>query len=274
MANENLQSENENPERPLGEEVDYFPISCQSMNRWLTVILGILLILDAAVFGLINIINAVNAIKSHSRAVILARITDPMFALCLVLPLGILLLIIAAVNWQNGLMLYEDGLILRRHGKEIIWFWRSIRQFDNQVTFIKFSGNTIGTQRTITLKDDQNKTLRIRDQYERMDELIDHLRESILPELFTRSRGQLLKGESVTFHQDLIASSEGLQIKNALIPWDDLQISVSKKGNLSITNKMDQTFLFKSKTRRIRNLDVLMYLLENPPNSKRYSSPR
>jgi hypothetical protein len=265
MANADSQPSNENPIQPLGEKKDHYPIRCQSMNRWLALILGILFILSAAVFGLIDIFNTVNAIQSHGRAVILSRTTNPLFVLCLILPTGILLLIIAAVNWQNGFTLYEEGFILRRRGKEKTWFWRSIRQFDSQVTFFKFSGNTIGKQRTIIIRDDRQKPLRMRNRYKRMDELVDHLRGSILPELFTRSRKQLLKGESLFFHQCLIAFSEGLQIKNTVIPWDDLQISISKKGILAITNKRDQTQLFKSKTRRIRNLDVLIYLLENPP---------
>jgi len=274
MANAESQPTDEIHTQSLGKELDYFPIRCQSLKRWLVLILCIFLILGAAVFSLIHIFNAVNAIQSHGRAVILTRFSDTLLALCIVLPLGIVLLILAAINWQNGLTLNKHGFILRMHSKERTWFWRSIRQFDNQVTFIIFSGNTIGKRRTITLKDDQQKTLRIGNKYERMDELTSRLREMILPELFTRSRGQLLRGELLAFHQDLIAFIDGLQIKTSLVPWRDLQISISKNGRFSIKNKRDQTHLFKSKVNCINNLDVLMYILENPPSSKTYASPK
>ena len=268
MANENPQPNNENPPRYLGKVIDHFPIRCQPLNRWLALILGILLILDALIFGLIKTFNIVNAIQSHGRSVILARFSDPIFALCLILPLGIILIILAALNWQNGLTLHANGFLLRRFNRKIIWLWMDIKRFDNQITCVKFSGSVIGKQRKIILENDHQNRLRIRNSYERMDELVDDLRKSILPKLFSRSRKQMQAGETFSFHKHLQGSLEGVQIKETLFTWEEIHIAINKKGLLVISLHADQEMVFKSRTKSIKNLDVLLYLQENPPNSR------
>lgn len=270
----NPQPLNEDPQQYLGEEIDHFSMRFQPLNRWLALILGILLILDALVFSLVNTFSAINAIQSHGRAVILARVTDPLFAMCLVLPLGIALIIIAAVNWHNGLTLYKNGFTLSKHHREKTWLWHSVSRFDNQILFVKFSRSTIGKKRKIILEDDQQNRLQLQNQYERMDELIDHLRESILSKLFIKSKIKLRNGMTLTFHKHLKAVREGLLVDEILLPWGETQILIDKKGKVTVSHEQDEKSLFKSKIRRIRNLDVLMYLQENPPTNKYYSSPR
>ena len=265
MVQTDQNKQKDNPQDDLGERIDHFRVRSQSLNHWLAVTLGILLILDASVFGMIHTFNALNAIQSHGRAVILARFTDPLFALCLVLPLGIILIIIAAINWQNGLTLYKNGFILRKHNQENIWSWQSVSRFDNQVTFVRFSGNTIAEQRVIVLEDFEHHCLKIHNNYERMDELTDYLRESILPELFTRSRSQVMQDKELEFNSHLTAFKEGLQVNETLIPWREIQISINKKGIVKINRSTDQEIMFKTKVRQIRNLDVLIFLAENPP---------
>ncbi len=249
----------------LGNEIDYFPIRFQLLNRWLVVTLGIILLLDAILSGLISTFNLWHAIQSHGRAILLVKITEPIIAIFLILPIGIMLIFLASLNWQNGLTLYEKGLIIRRQNREQAMFWDSIERFDNQITLVKFSGTTITARRRIIMESDHLPPLMIRNQYDRMDELISQLRAFILPNLFTHMRQELLQGGEIRFHSDVIAEKEGLWIKESLFPWNVLQSKADKKGKTLLIHRVDQQVLFKSQTNQIINLDVLLHLLENPP---------
>ncbi len=251
----------------LGQEIDHFSVSHQVFNRWLLLILGVILAIDGSLCALINIFNFWNAIQSHGRAVLLARITEPAIALLVILPLGILLIILAAINWQNGLTLYEKGLMIRKQNKEKVWLWEAITRFDNHITLVKFSGTTLTSRRKILLEDDQQNTLRIKNNYERMDDLITQLRNHILPGLFDRKCQHLQTGEKIQFHEDIMGQRQGLQIKGSFFAWHELQISVNKKGIVRIIHSTNRDELFKSKTGQIKNLDVLVHFIENPPAS-------
>jgi hypothetical protein len=258
-------TQNEVDQLNLGKVMDRFPVLHQSFNRWLLVILGIILLVDGSLSALINTFDLWNAIRSHGRAVLLVRITEPMIAVFLILPIGILLIILAALNWQNGLTLYENGLVIKQRNREIVWLWDGVERFDTQITLIKFSGSTLNARRKIIIEDQQQNTLRFGNRYERMDELVTQLREHILPGLFNRKRRELNNAGEIPFHADVTALSKGLQIKGGLFPWHELQITADKKGNVRILHLTDQQDLLISKTNQFRNFDVLMHLAENPP---------
>jgi hypothetical protein len=253
-------------EKTLGQKIDHFPIRHQLFNRWLLVIIGIILLVDGSLCALINIFNLWNAIQSHGRAVLLAKITEPAIAVFIILPLGILLIILAAVNWQNGLTLFEEGLVIKKRKLEKVWLWEVIERFDNHITLVKFSGTTLTSRRKIILEDKQQNTLRLKNKYERMDELVTQLRKHILPELINGKLEHLQNGGKIQFHEDITALRQGLRIKGKFFAWHELQISVDKKGIVRVIQSTDQRELFKSKTNQIKNLDVLVHLVNNPPN--------
>jgi hypothetical protein len=248
----------------LGKEINHFTPRHRFFKRWVLVILGVILLVYGSLCALINTFDLYLAIQSHGRAVLLARITEPLIALFLIIPSGILLIILAAVNWQNDLTIFEKGLVIRKRNQEIVWPWNVIERFDNQITLVGFSGTIITAHRKIILVDKQQNILSFRDQYDRMDELVTHLRRHILPGLFNRKYHHLKNEGKIQFNKDISALLQGLQIKENLFPWHDLQISVNNKGMMKIVHSEDQKELIKLKTKQINNLDVLVYLVENP----------
>jgi len=266
MVQQNQEQNAQNlPLQALGREIHYFPIRFQLLNRWLVLILGIILLVDAVLFASISLLNLWHAVQAHGRAIFLFRIKDPLIAICFILPFGIFLILLAAINWQNGLTLYENGLVIRRQNRERTWFWDSIGRFDNQITIVKFSGTTITARRRIILEDHQQDRLIIHNRYHHMDEMITQIRSLVLPGLFKRTSRKLQRGGEIHFHSNLTARKEGVQIKDLFVPWHELQAKTNKKGEILITQKVDQQVLMKFKTNQIRNLDVLMHLIENPP---------
>jgi hypothetical protein len=262
------ESQNKDNRQALGKEMDHFSPRHQSINRWLVVILGIILLLDASVFALISIFNLWNATQSHGRAILLALISEPLIAVGLILPAGILLIFLAAINWQNGITLYENGLVIRRGNREKSINWDDIERFDNRITLVKFSGTTVTARSKILLEDEYQNHLMIGNKYDRMDEMIALLRRHVLPGLFMKFKRRLQHGERIQFHSDIIAVNEGLQIKRVLFPWNELKVTADKKGKIRIINLANQQELFKSKTTQIKNVDALMHLVENPPIPK------
>lgn len=252
----------------LGREINDFPIRFQLINRWLVLILGIILLVDAILFALISTFNLWHAIQAHGRAILLVKITNPLIAVCLILPIGILLILLAAMNWQNSLTLYENGLIIRRQNRENTLLWDSIERFDNQITIVKFSGTTITARRRIILEDDQTKRLIIHNRYDHMDEMIAQLRRLILPGLFKKADRKLRQGGEISFQTNLAARKEGLRIKDFFVPWHGVQVHADKKGKILITQQVDQQVLMKLKSNQIKNFDVLLHLIDNPPDPR------
>jgi len=254
------------PMQFLGNIIDHYYVRLQHFNRLFMVIFGVFLSLIALLSTLLSVFNLWDAIKSHGRAILLAKITEPIIALFLVFPVGLLLIIGAALNWQNGLDIYQNGLILRERNREKIWYWEDIAQFDNQITLVKFSGTIFPSRRRIILEDIHQNHLIIRNQYDRMDEMIKLLRDLILPGLFNKIRQRVRHGEEVIFHPELIATRDGLRIKENLIPWTELKINSDRKGKLRIFFQPSGETVYKSRVAKLKNLDVLIYLSENPPN--------
>jgi len=64
----------------------------------------------------------------------------------------------------------------------------------------------------------------------------------------------------------LFAGKEGLRIGDQQIPWDEQIISQVKSNKLIIKDQENQKPFFKTKLKKIKNLDLLLCLVENPPD--------
>ena len=76
----------------------------------------------------------------------------------------------------------------------------------------------------------------------------------------------LSNGKSIVFNNGLKAIKTGLEIKGEVLPWDEIGIPGIKNEMLSFQNKPKNEELYKIKIDQIKNLDLLIHLIENPPN--------
>jgi hypothetical protein len=267
-------SEGENYTEKLGKELDHFPIRNQFFKRWLLLATGIFSILCALVLLVSLIIQTWRGVQLHGRAFLLWAFSMPVLLYLLLLITGSLLVFLAKIYWWDGITVFENGLLKRTREKDQVWRYQDSQRFDNYITQIKLGGSIIAYRVKLILENESNSCLVIRNLYEQMEELIQIIRLGVLPGLLHRTRQRLQNGESVTFHQEIIAERNGLQIKGELIPYHQIKPEI-KNEMLRLYQKDDQNkLMLKSHLEQIRNLDLLIDLIENPLMVSDHPSPK
>jgi hypothetical protein len=256
-----------NHHKKLGQKIELFPIHNHRLKRWLSVITGGLIVFTSAILTGVQIFNIRSAIATHGRAIMLSRLPWTLTLFCLLLPFGALIIILAAVHWDDGITLYEVGLIQQKAKRKRFWIYSDTAQFDTQIKYIKFAGSVIAIRAKIILEDQENQRIIFRNQYDNMERLINQIRVKILPRVYSKAYRRLGQDKTIIFHQKLRAHKQGLKIKDDLTPWTEIKQPEIKNGNLALYGKPNQEKLFKSNINQIRNLDLLLHLIKNPPTS-------
>lgn len=252
----------------LGHVLDYFPIKNYKRKRWLTVIAGVFAILIAIGLFIKLFVNLTNAIQRHGRAMILGTIPFPIAIYAIILVGGIVIVILAKIHWWDSITLFKNGLIQEKGLRNQVWYYENTDRFDNYVTQIKFGGSIISDKAKVILEHGTRRHLIILDNFIRMPDLIKSLRASILPGLFQRARRQLEAGQVLHFHNNLSSSTLGVKINQEVHPYQAVQAEIKNHIVKLHQKAYPRTLLFKSSITRIRNLDLLLDLLDNPPNPR------
>jgi hypothetical protein len=249
----------------LGYLIDCFPIYFLGVKRVLWLFIGTSISSFSLTFGVIRLIEIWKEIEIHGRAVLLNRLPLPFLLIGFVLPLGIGFIIFAKHHWKDGVEIYDLGFVKHRGKHKKIWLWETTEQFDNRVVYNKFAGNAVAIQVTITLKDQQQNHITLKNLYARMDEVLYQIRQHILPILLSKAHQKLLAGDEIRFHKQVRVSHAGVQIKEQIFPWHELGISIIRNGVLTLTNISNQKVLLKTNVNQVENLDLLLNLIETPP---------
>lgn len=261
-------------DKDLGHILDVFPTRHYKLKRWLILILGVLTILTAIGLIINLFVNLMAAIEAHGRGIILGAIPFPIAIYAIILAGGIVLVILAKIHWWDCITLFETGLIKDKGNRVQIWYYENTDRFDNYVVKIMFGGSIIGGQVKILLEDGSKRRLVIRDNFISMPDLIQTLRARVLPGLFTRARLQLDEGQVLHFNKKLSANALGVEISREVFPFEAIHAEINNRTIKLHQKESPRELLYKSNISRIRNLDLLLDLLENPPNQVHQSSPR
>lgn len=258
----------------LGQLLEHFPVSNQKTKRWLPLLLGGAAILASVALTFHLVYVTWLRINIHGRAIIVGIFPLPLGLYGLMCIAGILVLVLAIIHWGDSISLFENGLLEHTAKKEKTWLYDETDRFDSHIIQIMFGGSVVTTRVRIILEGGANNRWVIQNQYERMTDLIQTLRQNILPGLFERARQRLIDGESLPFHQDLQATDRGLCIIDDLTPYGDVE-PVIKNRVINLHKKDDPNHvLFKSQITEINNLDLLLDLFDNPPDQTLQSSPK
>jgi hypothetical protein len=243
----------------------FFPKD-HNFKRWVMLISGGLLILTASLFLTLIALNIYTSVLRHGRAVLLNKITGMLPMVLVLIPIGLLLILWAKNHWADQLILNESGLFQKKGKKEQSWLWAETKKLDTIITEIQFGGSDVATRLKLLLTGTNNKKWLIRNHYENILDLVDHIREKVLPGIYNEAKQSLTHNQEIEFHTGLSAGKEGLRIGDQQIPWDEQIISQVKSNKLIIKDQENQEPLFKTKLKKIKNLDLLLCLVENPPD--------
>ena len=256
----------ENQNHPaMGRTVDHFPVHNYLLKRWLPLLLGCGLILVTIGLTVHLVLTTWARINVHGRAIILGVFPWPIAAYGIVFVTGILLIIHAIIHWNDSITLFETGFLQHSAKREKSWLYDDTIRFDSHITQIMFGGSVVTTKERIILENGNNIRWVIRRPYTQMVELIQTLRQNILPGLFDRARKQLTENAVLTFHKHLQATDIGLRIKDEHAAFGEVQSTITNRVLKLHQKDQPDKVLFKTQVTHIQNLDLLLDLLENPP---------
>ena len=252
-------------DQALGQIIDCFQTRNLQLKRWLPLVTGSVLIFVGIGLIINLILTTIFNFQAHGPAILLPIIPFPFTFFLLLIIGGVISIILTRIHWRNCIKLYENGLIKHIGTKSEVWYYDHTVYFDNNITQILFGGLIVGERVKILLEDGSNQVFTIPNRYNRMKELVSIVRQRVLPGLYQRARYQLKNGQSSRFNDSLLANDKGLEIKEQSIPYDAVSIKINQQ-TLKIYNKKEpQIPIYKSPIARIRNLDLLLNLIENHP---------
>jgi hypothetical protein len=266
---------NADPRRDqLGKILENYPVQNQDLRRWLTVFLGGLTIFASIGFIVLLVINTWARINIHGRAILLSVIFYPAILYTSMLIAGVLAISLAILFWRDGVILFEKGIVLITAKRTHTWLYADTTRFDTHISRISFGGSTISLRVKIILEDADHQRLVIQNRYRKILELIENLRINILPELIRRCQDHLLMGERLYFHKNLQADQNRIFIKKTEFPYHHIKFSLQNQFLTLYEKDNPKKVLLKLHCHRVRNFDVLIGLLENPPGEDDHSSFR
>ena len=172
---------NTNLEPDIGEKITDYPAGNQVRFSVIGTAFGCSTVLGAIVFFSLRFSEMVTAIRIHGRAIVLLH-APALLLLLLCLPLGVLILVVTGINWNNHLALHERGLIRRWGVSKKIWIWQATDRLDTRITHIKFGGNIVDIRIHLLLENPHDRFV-IQNQYRDMPDLeaIDPSDASVTP---------------------------------------------------------------------------------------------
>lgn len=246
----------------FGTSLETFPIQNQIFKRWFWLLFGILVTLIAISLSLNQLSTILTTVRIHGRAVILIHAPYLLFLFFTILPIGLIILVETFLHWSNRLILFEKGLVVYQGARKRKWHWQSTTLLDTRITHIRFGGSIIDTRIKFVLGN-QKETLKITDRYKSMENLIQRVRSLLLPILSEWAVNHSNNDGPVRFSNDLSLSENGLMIKDTEISWDVLASPEIKNQRLYLYELISHNKIYQRKIKKIKNLDLLIYLLNN-----------
>ena len=266
---------NADPRRDqLGNILENHPVQNQGLRRWLTVFLGGLTVLASIGFIVLLGINTCDRINIHGRAVLLNVIFYPAILYAGMLIAGVLAISLAVLFWQDGVTLYEKGMVQIKAKRTRSWLYADTTRFDSHISRISFGGSTVSLRVKIILENADHQRLVIRNRYRKILEMIENLRGKILPELIRKCQDRLLMGEKLYFHKHLQVDQNRIFIKMVEFPNNKINLSLQNQFLTLREKDNPKKVLLKLHCHRVRNFDVLIDLLDTPPGEGDLSSFR
>jgi hypothetical protein len=247
----------------LGAEIETYPIRNRTYKRVVGTALGTSIILGSVSYFTMAFFELVMAVQLHGRAMVLLH-ASPLILMLAFLPLGVIILLHTAVNWDNRLQLFERGIFLQRGLRKQIWAWVGTTRLDTHITHIKFGGSIIDIRVRFILGS-STEMLVIHNQYEDMSAIIHEVRARVLPIMVERATEILNQGRSIEFSKKLSANLRGLLINGDVFPWNQLEPPIIKNRKLVLRENKNQEKVLQSNIEKITNLDLLVFMLNHSP---------
>ena len=242
----------------------FYPPRHQQLKHWIAVPVSVVLILLSAAAFLYGLFTTWTAIERHGRAVLLKTLPLPLLVAVLCAAVGLTLLITTARHWQDGITLLPTGLLFQDGKQTKAVPFTSITRLDSLVNVVKFATSIVDVHTRAVIEDSRGQRFVITDRTAKAQDLVNRCRTEVLPRLHQETQNALQHGKTVTFHPNLAATRQAILIRNMPYDWQDLTVAIQKR-RIALLDQATQRERISLPVQKIKNVDILLALFENPP---------
>lgn len=167
------------------------------------------------------------------------------------------------VGWRASAVVYQNGFAYFDGRKKQIARWTDIASLSMKVVKRTYYGFIpIGTERTYTFVDVNGQKFKIDNTLDKVENLIEVVREKIYPYTYGRAHQAYEAGQTAQFGAANLNRDQGLQIGKKSFRWDEIDKMRVVNGMVEIKSKKKGLFATASAPiADISNADVFLELV-------------
>lgn len=239
----------------LGVPVDIYPAT--AWNRWVSAIMGVLLLGGAGLVGIYGFYNTYVQVAKYGSVMLSKTITVPLIIAGLLLLFGILAAVNAYQSWNKSVVVYEKGLAYSDNKGVQTWGWHEVEWFFFSITKHYHNGIYTGTTYLYTLQKADGSKLKLDNKFKKVEALGQFVGQKVAPIQYDRLVQKLRSGQTVVLGPIAI-SKDYITLGKKNYPWGEVEQVGIQKGYMNIKKKGGGWFSgASSPVSAIPNLDAL-----------------
>jgi hypothetical protein len=226
-------------------------------NRWVSAILGVILIGGAGLAAIYGVYDAFVQIAKHGP-VMLSKTIIPSFIIAgLLLLFGVLTAVNAFLNWNKSVVVYEKGLAYSDAKGLQTWGWQEVEWFYAAITKHYYNGIYTGTTYRYTLQNRDGLRLKLDNKFKQIEILGRLIGQKVAPYQYDRLMQKLRGGQTVLLGPIAI-NKDSISVRKKTYLWDEIEQVSIQKGLMSIKKRAGGWFSgVSTPVSAIPNLDAL-----------------
>jgi hypothetical protein len=243
----------------LGAPLGVYPVGVS--NRWVSAILGVLLIGGAGLVAIYGIYDAYVQVAKYGPVMFSKTITAPLIIAGFLLLFGILAGVNAYQSWNKLVVTYEKGLAYSDNKGVQSWGWHEVELFFASITKHYRNGIYVGTTYLYTLQKADGSRIKLDNKFKKIETLGQFIGQKVAPLQYDKLLQKLRSGQTVVLGPIAI-SKDNISIGKKCYPWSEVEQVGIQKGYVSIKKKNGGWFSgATSPVSAIPNLDALFAIV-------------
>jgi hypothetical protein len=239
----------------LGTPLGVYPTG--AVNRWVSAILGVILIGAGALVALYGVYDTMMQVAKYGPVMFSKTITFPLIIAALLLLVGVLAAVTAFQNWNKAVVAYEKGLAYYDNKGLQTWGWHEVERFYIAITKHYTNGIYTSTTHLYTLQKADGSRLKLDDKLKKIEALGQLTGQKVASYQYDRLLQMLRSGQTVQLGP-VALSKESISVSKKNYTWDEVEQIGIQKGYLSVKKKGGGWFSGASApVSAIPNLDAL-----------------
>jgi hypothetical protein len=176
--------------------------------------------------------------------------------------LAVFHLVKLALAWNKAIVVYEQGLAFRQRGRLHECRWEEVANIQAQVVHYSYYGVvSAGTLRNYWLSNNKGQVLPLTQAISRVQELVNDVRNAVLPLMLGRSLTDYQAGRPVAFGP-IQVHQQGIAVSGKVYQWSEVESVAVNDGRVQVSKRGGGWFSGASvDVAQVPNLEVLIALL-------------